>query len=363
MLSNQIIKSVIEGIALITRRELTVLDRDGKLAAATDTDTPEKYMDSVYDFLSSQAESQLIQGYQFFKVYDAGYAEFVVVIKGEDEENYRVGKLASFQLQNLLVAYKERFDKDNFIKNLLLDNLLLVDIYSRAKKLRIDREARRIVYLIEAGGEKDWNLVEVVRNIFPAKIRDFVTAIDEEYIILVKELRDKDTTEAIEKTAHDIRDTLGTEALTSVKIAIGTAITDIKNVSHSYKEAKMALEVAKIFDPNLEIINYEKLGIGRLIYQLPIPLCRMYVSEVLRGISINHFDNETIQTVDKFFECHLNVSETSRQLYIHRNTLIYRLDKLQKMTGLDLRNFEDAIIFKITIMVSKYMQYKERYMY
>jgi carbohydrate diacid regulator len=356
MLSSQIIKTAIEGVTNITLRELCVFDREGKVAASTTTDPPDGYIDSVYDFLANQAESQQVKGYQFFKVYDAGYVEFVVVIRGEDEESYRVGKLAAFQIQSLLVAYKERFDKDNFIKNLLLDNLLLVDIYSRAKKLRIDRETRRIVYLIEITGEKDWNMVELVRSIFPAKVRDFVTAIDEDYIILVKELKDKDTSESIERIALDIRDTLNTEALTAVKIAIGSPISDIKNVSHSFKEAKMALEVAKIFNPDLDIINYENLGIGRLIYQLPLPLCRMFISEVLRGISINL---ETIQTVEKFFECHLNVSETAAQLYIHRNTLIYRLDKIQKTTGLDLRCFEDAIIFKITMMVTKYMEFKE----
>ena len=358
MLSNQIIKGVIEGITLITRREISVLEREGKLIASTEMEQPEQLVDSIANFVSSQAESQFVQGYQFFKVYDAGHVEYVVTVKGENEENYRIGKLTAFQIQNLLVAYKERFDKDNFIKNLLLDNLLLVDIYSRAKKLRIEREARRIVYLVETGGEKDWNLLEVMRNIFPEKGKDFVTAIDENYIILVKEIKETETQESIEQTAQDIRDTLGTETLTPVKISIGTAVNDIKNVSHSFKEARMALEVARVFEPELEIINYANLGIGRLIYQLPVPLCEMFVAEVLHGFSIKNFDNETLQTVEKFFECHLNVSETSRQLYIHRNTLIYRLDKILKTTGLDLRNFEDAITFKITMMVSRYMEHK-----
>ena len=126
------------------------------------------------------------------------------------------------------------------------------------------------------------------------------------------------------------------------------------------KKLKMALEVGRIFDSEKNIVNYEQLGIGRLIYQLPIPLCKMFIREVLHGLTIDDFDEETLATVGKFFENNLNVSETSRQLYIHRNTLVYRLDKLQKMTGLDLRNFDDAIIFKITLMVSRYMLFMDK---
>lgn len=285
------------------------------------------------------------------------------MIKGEDEEAYRIGKITAFQIQNLLVAYKERFDGDNFIKNLLLDNLLLVDIYSRAKKLRIENNVPRVVFLIETEIDKEFNVVEIVRSIFPTKQKDFVTAVDEKSIILVKELKEKDSKEEIDQISKHIYDTLSAEAMTSVYVAIGTVVNDLKNVSASYKEAKMALEVGKIFEENKKIVNYEQLGIGRLIYQLPAPLCKMFINEVLHGLSMDQFDEETLTTVNKFFENNLNVSETSRQLYIHRNTLVYRLDKLQKMTGLDLRNFDDAIIFKIMLMVSKYMHYRETFMY
>jgi len=249
------------------------------------------------------------------------------------------------------------------VKNLLLDNLLLVDIYSRAKKLHIENNIRRIVYLVETNIDKEMNVVEIVRSIFPAKTKDFVTAVDEKSIILVKELREKENMEDIEKIAKTIADMLNIEMNSKVFISIGTVVSDLKDVSRSYKEAKMALEVGKIFETEKHIVNYERLGIGRLIYQLPLPLCRMFIKEVLHGLTIDDFDDETLATVNKFFENNLNVSETSRQLYIHRNTLVYRLDKLQKMTGLDLRNFDDAIIFKITLMVSKYMIYMDKMSY
>ena len=273
--------------------------------------------------------------------------------------SYMIGKMATFQIQNLLVAYKERFDKDNFIKNLLLDNLLLVDIYNRAKKLHIETDVKRIVFIIETKTEKDTNALETVRTLFSSKTKDFITAVDEKNIILVKEIKPSETYEDMRKTAKVIVDMLNTEAMSSVNVAYGTIVNEIKEVSRSYKEAKLALDVGKIFYSDRKIIAYSNLGIGRLIYQLPLPLCKMFIKEIFDGKSPDEFDEETLTTINKFFENSLNVSETSRQLYIHRNTLVYRLDKLQKSTGLDLRVFEDAITFKIALMVVKYMKYME----
>jgi carbohydrate diacid regulator len=361
MISNQILQSAVEGLKNITRRELSVIERAGVVAASVEENKIGTTLDGVDLFISSQAESQLIQGRQYFKVFDNGVCEYIIGIEGEDEEAYRVGKIAAFHVQSLLVAYKERYDKDNFIKNLLLDNLLLVDIYSRAKKLGVENGARRLVYLIETDLDKD--SVEIVRNLFPSKGKDFVTTVDENNIILVKELREKDGPEQIENIARQISDTLSAESLSNVYVAVGTPVTDLKNVSNSYKEAKMALEVGNIFETERNIVSYEKLGVGRLIYQLPLTLCKMFISEVLGSISIESFDEELLNTVNKFFENNLNVSETSRQLYIHRNTLVYRLDKLQKLADLDLRKFDDAIIFKITLMVYKYMTYKEKFLF
>lgn len=359
LISNQILQTTIDGLKTITRREICVVEREGKVVASTEEDMHNSVIKSIELFVDSPAENQLVAGFQYFKVFDNGNIEYIVLIKGEDEETFRIGKMAAFQIQSLLVAYKERYDKDNFIKNLLLDNLLLVDIYSRAKKLHIENNVRRIVYLIETELDKDLNIVEIVRSIFPTKMRDFVTAVDERSIILVKELKDSTGMDEIENIAKTIYDTLSAEAMSNIYVAIGTDVRDLKNVSASYKEAKMALEVGRIFEESNHIVNYKQLGIGRLIYQLPTTLCRMFISEVLHGLTMDQFDDETLTTVNKFFDNNLNVSETSRQLYIHRNTLVYRLDKLQKMTGLDLRNFDDAIVFKIMLMVSKYMSYKE----
>ena len=357
MISNQILQNTIEGLKGITRIDFCVMDTDGKSLASTFTEQ-ENYEDEIVSFVESPADSQVVQGYQFFKIFDEHQLEYILLVNGGSDDVYMVGKIAAFQIQNLLIAYKERFDKDNFIKNLLLDNLLLVDIYNRAKKLHIDTEVRRVIFIIETKHEKDSTALDNVRNLLGNRAKDFVTAVDEKNIIVVKELEPNDGHVELEKIAQNLYNLLTEEGEEGVLIAYGT-IVNIKEVSKSYKEAKLALDVGKIFFSERNVIAYSALGIGRLIYQLPIPLCKMFIREIFEGKSPDDFDEETLTTINKFFENNLNVSETSRQLYIHRNTLVYRLDKLQKSTGLDLRVFEDAITFKIALMVVKYMNYME----
>ena len=358
MISNQVLQNTLEGLKEISRTEFCVIDTDGKVLASTFSDFEIQPAD-IQAFVESQADSQLVKGFQYFKVCDDYQLEYVLVAHGDDEDTYMVGKLAAFQIQNLIVAYKERFDKDSFIKNLLLDNLLLVDIYNRAKKLHIEADVRRVVMILELQQEKDHSAMESVKSFFGGKSKDFITAVDEKSIIIVKELEEGEGYPEMDKLAHAILDSLGLNQTEETHIAYGTIVNEIKEVSRSYKEARMALDVGKIFFEEKEVIAYSALGIGRLIYQLPIPLCKMFIKEIFDGKSPDDFDEETLTTINKFFENSLNVSETSRQLYIHRNTLVYRLDKLQKSTRLDLRVFEDAITFKIALMVVKYMKYME----
>ena len=358
MISNQILQSTSDGLKGISRIDFGVADTEGKLLATTYQNF-EIGETEIINFAESQADSQVVRGYQFFKVYDENRLEYILIAGGGSDDVYMVGKMAAFQIQNLLVAYKERFDKDNFIKNLLLDNLLLVDIYNRAKKLHIDVETRRVVFILETGQGKDYNALENVKNVFHGKTGDFITAVDEKSIIIVKEAAPGDGYEQMQKIAEHILDAVGRNPDGSTHIAYGTIVKELKEVSRSYKEARMALDVGKIFFDEKEVIAYSSLGIGRLIYQLPIPLCKMFIKEIFENKSPDDFDEETLTTINKFFENSLNVSETSRQLYIHRNTLVYRLDKLQKSTGLDLRVFEDAITFKIALMVVRYMKYME----
>lgn len=356
MITNQIIQHTIEGIHEIAKTDLLVLDREANVLAKTGEDSTD-YSPFIHAFTESAAESQVMKSNHFFKVYDNGELSFIVVARGDSEESYTIGRLAVFQLQSLLLAYRERYDRDDFIKNLLLDNLLLVDILNRSQKLHIEMHARRAVILVETEHEKNANVMETVRSLFTAGTRDFITAVDERDIIIVRELSDDEGYEQIDEIAHVLVDMLGSEAMMNARVAYGTMIRDIKEVSRSYKEAKMALDVGRIFYSDRRVIAYSNLGIGRLIYQLPLPLCRMFIREIFSEEMPEKFDEETLTTIQKFFENNLNVSKTSRELYIHRNTLVYRLDKLQKITGLDIQTFEDAITFRIALMVMEYMYY------
>lgn len=358
MISNQILQNTLDGLKSITKTDFCISDVEGKQLVTTASGL-EADRNDILSFVQSQADSQTIRNLQFFKVYDEHQLEYILLARSNEEDSLLVGKMAAFQLQSLLVAYKERFDKDNFIKNLLLDNLLLVDIYNRAKKLHIAPDARRVVFILETPPDKDQGTLENVRNMFSGRSGDFITAIDEKSIIIVKELSAGEDYRYADKVAGSVLDVIGRDADGGIQIAYGTIVRELKEVSRSYKEARMALDIGKIFFGGRDVIAYSSLGIGRLIYQLPIPLCKMFIKEIFANKSPDDFDEETLTTINKFFENNLNVSETSRQLYIHRNTLVYRLDKLQKSTGLDLRVFEDAITFKIALMVVKYMKYME----
>ena len=362
MISSQVLQNAIDELRSITRIDLCVFDPEGRTVVST-FNGDDISTDMVRLFNDSAADSQVIQGYHFFKIFDDQVVEYILVARGSSEDTYMIGKVAVSEIQNLIIAYKERFDKNNFIQNLLLDNLLLVDLYNRAKKLHTEVEARRVVYMIETKQEKDLNARELLKTLFATRTRDFITAVDERSIILIHELREDEDYEDVEQVANMMKDMLNSEAMATVRISYGTIVSEIKQVSKSYKEAKMALDVGKIFYAEKRIIAYNTLGIGRLIYQLPISLCEMFMHEVFGDNIPDSLDEETLTTINKFFENNLNVSETSRQLYVHRNTLVYRLEKLQKSTGLDIRKFDDALTFKIALMVVNYMKYMENQEY
>ena len=356
MISSQVIQKTLDELRSITRIDLCVMEVDGKVNSTTFPIEDEDFGD-ISSFVESMADSQVIRGYHFFKIYDGQTVELILIAKGGNEDTYMIGGVAVSEIQNLIVAYKERFDKSNFIQNLILDNLLLVDVYNRAKKLHIPVEAKRVVILVEIRNEKDQDAIEILKNMFISRSNDFITAIDEKNIIIVRNLEESDDYESIEAIARMIVDMLNSEAMAKARVSYGNIIHEIKDVSRSYKEAKMALDVGKIFYVEKNIVGYNNLGIGRLIYQLPMPLCEMFMKEVFGGKLPESLDDETLNTINKFFDNNLNISETSRQLFLHRNTLVYRLEKIQKSTGLDIRVFDDALTFKIALMVSSYMDF------
>lgn len=356
MISSQVIRSSIEELKTISKIDLSVWDLEGKVVASTfesDEITPAL----ISGFADSPADSQVIGAHHLMKVLDEEELLYILDARGSGEDAYMLGKIAVSQLQHLIIAYKERYDRNNFFQNLLLDNMLLVDIYNRAKKLHIEASVRRAVFLIETDKEKDSASTELLNGMFSAQVGDYITAVDESNVILIKELEQEDDYPKLDQVANTIVDMMNMEAMTNVRVAYGTIVNELKEVSKSYKEAKMALDVGKIFYAEKKVTAYNTLGIGRLIYQLPINLCRIFIDEIFGSNIPSELDDETLTTINKFFENNLNVSETSRQLFVHRNTLVYRIEKLEASTGLDIRTFEDALTFKIALMVVNYMKY------
>ncbi len=358
MISSQTIQISIDELKAITKVDLGVFEPSGAVVAST-LECVDIKESLVAGFAASPADSQVIGSHHLLKVLEEGELLYVLMATGTGEDVYMVGKIAVCQIRNLAIAYKERVDRNNFFQNLLLDNLLLVDIYNRAKKLHIEVSAPRAVFLVETGVEKDEIITEVLKGMFSNQVGDYITAVDESSVILVKSIEPDSTHEDLMGIAQTIVSMMNAEAMISVKVAFGTVVQELKDVSKSYKEAKMALDVGKIFYAEKNVVAYSTLGIGRLIYQLPVNLCKIFIEEIFGENVPDNLDEETLNTINKFFENNLNVSETSRQLFVHRNTLVYRIAKLQETTGLDLRNFDDALTFKIALMVVNYMKYLE----
>lgn len=358
MITNHIIQSCIDDLNTITKVSLTVFDDECRQIASVGAGDLSKEV--LVNFVKSPADSQVISGFHLMKIYEDSNLAYILAASGQGDSAYTVGKIAVSQLRMLITAYQEKYDKNSFYQNLILDNMLLVDIYNRAKKLHIDANSYRVVYLIDTKSELNGIVTELLRGMYSAQAGNFVTAVDEEKIILIKNFESNPTSAVLAEVAETTVSLINTEAMANVKVAYGNAVDQLKDVSKSYKEAKLALEVSRIFYEEKNIAAYSALGIGRLIYQLPLNLCEMFIEEVFGDGLPEELDEETIGMLNKFFENNLNVSQTSEQLYLHRNTIIYRIDKVQKATGLNLRDFEDALTYKIAMMVQRYLDYVKK---
>lgn len=278
-----------------------------------------------------------------YKLNNAPQSNMLLIVWGSGEQASTIGELAVCQVESLLTAYTEKTDKNSFMQNLLLNRYSQVEAFNKAARLHITPTARRAVFLVETKQHKDENALATIRNIFSARTRDFITALDDSGIIVVRELQNTESYEELDGIACMLVDMLNTEAMTSAWVSYSNVADDIMELSDAYKEARTALEVGKIFYADKNVFGYNRLGIGRLIYQLPTQVCNMFVGEIFGEESLESIDDETLNIIRTFFENNLNLSETSRQLYVHRNTLVYRFEKLQKRFGLDIRTFEDAL--------------------
>ena len=356
MISNQLLQRAIDDINKISGRSLSVMDLDGRTVAAVG-ESFEADEENVAAFVVSQNEEETKGNYFLLKIKEDGHDAYVLLVCGNSEGDILTGRMTKYELETLIKAYREKYDRESFFKSLLLENLMLVDIFDRSKRLHIDIEGERVVFIVRTQNKNQDDVIDFVRAAITGGRDNISFAFDQHTVVGIRSIENGETPETIFKFAERLVSGIRHETGEEPRVAYGSVINDLKDIPRSYREARMALEVGKIFFTEKAVNSYASLGIGRLIYQLPLPLCRMYLAEIFGDFSPENLEEELILTFEQFFENSLNVSETARKLFIHRNTLLYRLEKIEKLTGLDLRRFEDAIIFKIAMMVSKYMQH------
>ena len=357
-MSSRLFQGVIHQMKDSVDRVIGVIDDNGVIIACSELVKIGEVKHDVKDELYYTADTVVYGGYTYRPIGNQAKPESTVFVEGEDKLAEKISAVLSVSLANIKNLYDEKYDKCSFIKNIILDNILPSDIYMKSKELHFNTDDFRIVYLIKFHGRTDMMPYEMIQNMFPDKNHDYVISVGESDIVLVRELKADFDVKDIEKVASNIAETLSGEFYTKVSVGISTPVENIRDLAKAFKEAQVALEVGKVFDTEKNIISYENLGIGRLIYQLPTTLCEMFLQEVFKKGSLESLDRETLMTVQCFFENNLNVSETSRKLFVHRNTLVYRLEKIRKITGLDLREFDHAITFKVALMVKKYLASK-----
>ena len=360
-MSNSVFQSVILQLKDATDRVFGVIDNDGAVISCTDVSLlGERWSDAALR-VSGMTEAPVTFGQKTFRaiVNSTNFFEYAVFCSGDDDQARYFCNLAYIALNDAKIFYEEKHDRGTFVKNIIMDNILPGDIYIRAKELHFATDAPRAVFLVRQIGRGDVATVDVLSGMFPDKMQDFVISINETDIAVIKQMNEEPTADELTRIAQAMEETLRNELFIKTVIGIGTPATHLRELADAYKEAQTAIDVGKVFDTEKSIINYENLGIGRLIYQLPTTLCEIFLSEVFKKNSIDSLDHETLFTINKFFENNLNVSETSRKLFVHRNTLVYRLEKIKKLTGLDLRQFDHAIVFKVALMVRKYLSSRD----
>ena len=360
-MSNSVFQSVIVQLRDISDRTFGVIDTEGCVVSCTDMAMlGERWTEAALK-VGNASDSVVTFAQKTFKaiVGASNYFEYAVFCTGDDETARSYCTMAYIALNDAKIFYEEKHDRGTFVKNIIMDNILPGDIYIRAKELHFATDAPRAVFLIRQIGHSDVATMDVLAGMFPDKTQDFVLSINETDIAVVKQITGTTTSEDLEKIAQNVEDTLKNELRIKTVIGIGTVAEHLRELADSYKDAQTAIDVGKAFDNEKSIVNYENLGLARLIYQLPTTLCEIFLGEIFKKNSIDSLDQETLFTINKFFENNLNVSETSRKLFVHRNTLVYRLEKIKKLTGLDLRQFDHAIVFKVALMVRKYLISRE----
>ncbi len=360
-MSSRVFQNVINQMKDATSRVLGVVDTDGVVVSCNDLSLIGEKWSEVVKGLSEAADGVITADGKTLKPLISWntYFDFAVFVEGEDDAARGLCIMAAIALNSAKTYYEEKHDRATFVKNIILDNILPGDVYIRAKELHFPAEVRRAVFLVRQVEHAGVSSIDTLQAMFPDKNQDFVLSINEIDVAVVKQISETTDEEELYAIAESIREKLYEELYIQTVVGIGNISEHLRELADSYKEAQIAIEVGKVFDTEKSILNYDNLGIGRLIYQLPTTLCEIFLDEVFKRNSIDALDHETLFTINKFFENNLNVSETSRRLFVHRNTLVYRLGKIKKLTGLDLQKFDHAIVFKVALMVKKYLSSRD----
>ncbi len=349
MISIKVLKDTLNGIKKISNVDLFVYDLNGKIVANT-SDVDDKISDAVIKFIETKDTKNEKSSLCLYKL----VTNQILVAKGKDAKV--IGEMTAFQIENLDSNSDKASDENEFLKKLISNDILPTDLKNQTKQLGVEVKGNKCIFIIESEHEKNGIVIEALKNVL-VDDSDLISDVDDKNIVLVKELVDTKDYEEASNIAYSIVDMLNTEIMQNARVAYSSIITNIKETATAYNEARMALEIGDIFKNEEQVIPYNSIGIEKLIYQMPFSACEDFLNEVFDGEVPEVLDSETAVTVEKMFENNLNISETARQLFIHRNTLVYRLDKIHNNTGFDLREFEDAMMFRVVMMMKKYIEY------
>lgn len=357
-MSNRLYQTVIYQMKEVIGRALGIIDENGIVIACSELGKIGESRQRIREELAYSADIVTFEGYTYRYVSTQQKGDTIVFVEGVDQEAAKLVGILAVSIGNIKSIYDEKYDKGSFIKNIILDNILPNDIYVKSNELHFSNEELRAVFVVKFQGVTELPPHEIIESLVEDKTRNYVINISEQDIVIVKEVSDSDTQEELVSYAEKLIDLAFAKYGAKILVGISSVVEKLKDLARAYKEARIALEVGKVFDIERPVMSYENLGIGRLIYQLPTTLCEIFLGEVFKKGSLESLDRETLVTVQSFFENNLNVSETSRKLFVHRNTLVYRLEKIRKLTGLDLREFDHAVTFKVALMVKKYLTSK-----
>jgi carbohydrate diacid regulator len=354
LLSRKLYQNIVNQVKDILGCEFGIMDSYGNIIACSNENNIGQSSPIIQEILECKDSMAIFGGIAFQKIVVKNKVELITFIHSAQEEHLKHLYLFTVNVSSIKAFYDEKYDKNDFLKRIILGKIEPGEIPIKARDMSIAANVSRAVFLIRTESSKEVYAYEIIQNLFPNKVKDFTIIVDEENTVLIRELKSKDEDD-IEKNAKIIIDTLNTESMIKAVIGIGTAVDNLADIHRSFGEAQTALFIGGIFDKDKCIVNYNSLGLGRLIYQLPESTCQMFLDEIFHNGALESLDEEYLFTVQKFFDNNLNISETSRQMYVHRNTLVYRLEKIRKLTGLDLTKFDNAIIFKVAMLVKKYL--------